>query len=197
MGIPQRFITVENRSNVCSARMVAASRCRLGCVHAIAAQDRCSFRRAYCDNCPAKARALASSNRGAGRSALAPKRRTSHYGSGHDHRPRRAQSSNRQRPRPDANRSFADIRAAARAFHAGLPRSRSAGPRVRLCIRCWIEDPYNRSLAPLASLAPDVQQAILAGRQPEGMGLPELITAGIPLCWNAQRRMFSIDGIGT
>ena len=58
-----------------------------------------------------------------------------------------------------------------------------------------IEDPYNRSLVPLAFLAPEIQQAILTGRQPEGMGLPELIATGIPLCWKAQRRMFRIDGM--
>ena len=55
-----------------------------------------------------------------------------------------------------------------------------------------IEDPYNRSLVPLAFLAPDIQQAILAGRQPEGMGMTTFTAAEIPLCWKAQRHMIEM-----
>ena len=55
-----------------------------------------------------------------------------------------------------------------------------------------IDDPYNRSLVSLAFLAPDIQQAILAGRQPEGMALGEFVPAKIPLCWNEQRKMFGM-----
>jgi hypothetical protein len=60
-----------------------------------------------------------------------------------------------------------------------------------------IKDPYNRSLAPLAFLAPDIQQAILTGPQPEGMILPGLLAGELPVCWEAQRRVFGFATNGT
>jgi DNA invertase Pin-like site-specific DNA recombinase len=55
-----------------------------------------------------------------------------------------------------------------------------------------IDDPYIRSLSSAAFLAPDIQHAILTGRQPDGMTLAELLRSDIPLCWDRQRVMLGI-----
>jgi site-specific DNA recombinase len=47
--------------------------------------------------------------------------------------------------------------------------------------------PYKRMLAPLALLAPDIQAAIVAGRQPAGLKLEQLLRADIPLAWADQK----------
>jgi len=52
--------------------------------------------------------------------------------------------------------------------------------------------PHQRRLIRLAFLAPDLQTAILNGRQPRDLTLARLLEAEIPLCWSAQgtvRRM--------
>jgi len=43
----------------------------------------------------------------------------------------------------------------------------------------------------LAFLAPDLQRAILEGRQPRGMTLARLIEIDIPHLWSEQRRLFT------
>jgi hypothetical protein len=45
----------------------------------------------------------------------------------------------------------------------------------------------------LALMAPDIQQAILAGRQPPGFTVQSVIDADIPVCWADQRRLFGFD----
>jgi hypothetical protein len=49
-----------------------------------------------------------------------------------------------------------------------------------------IERGYLGSLLRLTLLAPDIVEAILDGRQPEGLGLPTLMEP-FPLEWDAQR----------
>jgi len=39
-----------------------------------------------------------------------------------------------------------------------------------------------------AFLAPDIQRAILEGRQPAGLTAAQLMNAGIPLAWADQRK---------
>ena len=51
-----------------------------------------------------------------------------------------------------------------------------------------LADPYVRKLSGLAFLAPDIQRAILDGRQPAGLMLASLLWAQLPLDWHAQRR---------
>lgn len=51
-----------------------------------------------------------------------------------------------------------------------------------------IADPYLRKLTSLASLAPDIQSAILEGRQPRGMTLATMMAKPIPLDWHDQRQ---------
>lgn len=51
------------------------------------------------------------------------------------------------------------------------------------------KSPYERRLLKLAFLAPDIQRAILDGRQLSGLTLERLIHGGVPACWAEQRRM--------
>lgn len=50
--------------------------------------------------------------------------------------------------------------------------------------------PYRRRLVRLAFLAPDIQEAILAGRQAPDLLLQHLLSGPIPLLWSEQRRLF-------
>ncbi len=54
-------------------------------------------------------------------------------------------------------------------------------------------DSYIRRLTPLAFLAPDIQRAILEGRQPPGLTLQQLISKPLPLAWIDQRRALGFD----
>ena len=48
-----------------------------------------------------------------------------------------------------------------------------------------------RRILRLAFLAPDLQRAILEGRQPRDLTLAHLIEGDIPLLWSEQRRLFA------
>ena len=50
--------------------------------------------------------------------------------------------------------------------------------------------PYHRRLLRLAFLAPELQRAILAGRQPPGLTLKHLLEQRLPLLWSEQLRRF-------
>ena len=50
--------------------------------------------------------------------------------------------------------------------------------------------PYHRRLLRLAFLAPELQRAILAGRQPPGLTLKHLLEQRLPLLWSEQIRLF-------
>jgi len=50
-----------------------------------------------------------------------------------------------------------------------------------------LPDSYIRRLMGLAFLAPDIQRAILAGRQPAGLTGQQLLQTGVPLAWADQR----------
>jgi site-specific DNA recombinase len=53
---------------------------------------------------------------------------------------------------------------------------------------------YDRQLSLIAFLAPDIQRAILEGRQTPGFNLERLVHGEIPLAWEDQRRMFGFGG---
>jgi DNA invertase Pin-like site-specific DNA recombinase len=53
--------------------------------------------------------------------------------------------------------------------------------------------PWRRNLVRLAFLAPDIQQTILNGRQPDHLTLALLMKEDIPLLWSDQRSKFGID----
>ena len=52
--------------------------------------------------------------------------------------------------------------------------------------------PYRRRLVRLAFLAPELQRAILAGRQPPGLTLESLIHAPMPTLWSEQAAMIEL-----
>ena len=81
------------------------------------------------------------------------------------------------------------IRALKRA-HARLERDKAGQPILDSApdmIRA-------RRLLRLAFLAPDLQRAILEGRQPREITLARLIDSDIPLLWSEQRRLFAAAG---
>jgi hypothetical protein len=45
----------------------------------------------------------------------------------------------------------------------------------------------------LAFLSPRIQQAIIAGRVPEGFGLEKLLRIDLPLDWRAQEKCLGFD----
>ena len=47
--------------------------------------------------------------------------------------------------------------------------------------------PYDRNILRLAFLAPDIQRAILEGRQPPHLNLEAIRKINIPLAWSQQR----------
>lgn len=53
---------------------------------------------------------------------------------------------------------------------------------------------YERRLWPLVFLAPDIQQAILEGRQPPALTLDQLLKTRLPTSWAEQRRVLCFDG---
>jgi DNA invertase Pin-like site-specific DNA recombinase len=55
-----------------------------------------------------------------------------------------------------------------------------------------IDDPYYRAMANLAFLAPDIQAAILTGRQRPGLTLSDILKSELPVCWTAQRTMLGM-----
>ena len=65
------------------------------------------------------------------------------------------------------------------ADHAGLPVLEAAPASS-----------YPRRLVRLAFLAPDLQRAILAGRQPPGLTLAQLLRTPIPSLWSEQATWF-------
>ena len=92
--------------------------------------------------------------------------------------------------RPTSRRDPVLIRAL-RAAHAmlgtdpaGLP-TLDAGPASS----------YRRRLLRLAFLAPDLQRAILAGGQPPGLTLEQLMRAPIPMLWSEQAALIESLGL--
>jgi len=55
---------------------------------------------------------------------------------------------------------------------------------------------YHRYMARLAFLAPDIQQAIVQGRQPAGFTLERLLKETMPLAWSEQRLQFGFNAAG-
>ncbi|HMQ95239.1 MAG TPA: hypothetical protein PKA33_18895 [Amaricoccus sp.] len=72
-----------------------------------------------------------------------------------------------------------------RAAHAMLDRDAAGDPLLAVAPAST----YHRRLVRLAFLAPDLQRAILTGRQPPGMTLASLMDVPLPLLWSAQKRL--------
>jgi DNA invertase Pin-like site-specific DNA recombinase len=75
---------------------------------------------------------------------------------------------------------------ALRQAHALVDRDRTGLPTLDTAP----DTPYRNQLVRLAFLAPDLQQAILAGRQPQGLTLARLLDGRMPFLWQEQREMF-------
>lgn len=86
----------------------------------------------------------------------------------------------------DGPRSDPTLLRALRAAHAMVARDANGLPRIDAAPA----SPYQRRLIQLAFLSPDLQQCILDGRQPQDLTLARLINTEIPICWEAQERMF-------
>ena len=56
-----------------------------------------------------------------------------------------------------------------------------------------VDDPYLRKLTGLAFLAPDIQNAILEGRQPTGLTLSAILSTALPLDWHGQRMALGLS----
>lgn len=76
-----------------------------------------------------------------------------------------------------------------RRAHAELARRGidMTSPRGPMPDACGMGDPYLRKLTSLAFLAPDIQRAILEGRQPPGLTLAGLLAMDLPMDWAYQR----------
>src|SRR5690606_1978236 len=77
---------------------------------------------------------------------------------------------------------------ALRTAHSLLDSGRSNTPTLSASPA----SPWRRRLVRLAFLAPDIQQAILEGRQPSDLTLSYLMKSEIPLLWSEQRQKFGI-----
>lgn len=55
----------------------------------------------------------------------------------------------------------------------------------KLCVR------NTGRMLPLAYLAPDLVETILAGRQPASLTLSKLLDEGLPFAWSQQRALFA------
>lgn len=81
---------------------------------------------------------------------------------------------------------------ALRAAHAMLKTDPAGLPMLEAAP----SSPYIRRLVRLAFLAPDLQRAILAGRQPPGLTLEQLMRSSMPPLWADQAAMFEALEIG-
>ena len=54
------------------------------------------------------------------------------------------------------------------------------------------DTPYRRRLVRLAFLAPEIQRAIVEGRQSAGVTLTQLLKGPIPLAWSQQAARFPL-----
>lgn len=62
-----------------------------------------------------------------------------------------------------------------------------------LAAKTKIERTHARSILHLAFLAPDIQQAILSGRQPRTLRLSDLLDANLPTSWVKQRQLLGLS----
>jgi site-specific DNA recombinase len=63
---------------------------------------------------------------------------------------------------------------------------------IEIARRTGYSKPYLRARIGLAFLAPDLQAAILEGRQPASLSVAQLIRDDLPMDWAAQRRLFGV-----
>jgi site-specific DNA recombinase len=88
--------------------------------------------------------------------------------------------------------------AALREAHAKLEQHQASplAPPEVLRSAAGIDGSYMRRVVMLAFLAPDIQAAILGGRQPPGLTFTRILDEGVPLAWADQRARFGFPTIG-
>lgn len=79
---------------------------------------------------------------------------------------------------------------ALREAHAMVGRDPSGGPALETSP----SSPHRRKLVRLAFLAPDIQRAIFAGRQPHDLSLARILACELPLAWDDQRQLLGFSG---
>ena len=96
---------------------------------------------------------------------------------------RNARATIRPTATPAGRRDAVLIRAL-RSAHSMVEMSRGGAPVIEA-----VPGPrYQRRLLRLAFLSSDIQRAILAGRQPAGLRLEDLVRNDVPTDWNEQQR---------
>ena len=96
---------------------------------------------------------------------------------------RNAKATIRPTAAPAGRRDLVLIKAL-RAAHSMVELTRSGAP----IIEAMPGPRYQRRLLRLIFLSPDIQRAILAGRQPAGLRLEDLVRSEIPADWTEQQR---------
>ena len=96
---------------------------------------------------------------------------------------RNARATIRPTANPSGRRDPVLIKAL-RTAHAMIELTRNGAPIIEN-----IPGPrYQRRLLRIAFLSPDIQRAILAGRQPAGLRLEDLVRNEVPADWHEQQR---------
>ena len=93
-------------------------------------------------------------------------------------------------PEPDKTM----IRALAHA-HEWTSALRMGKSLIDIAAKTRHSDSYVRTRAQLAFLAPDIQRAILDGRQPPELTLEQIVRKPIPLDWNVQARIYGFQAL--
>ncbi|MEQ9039414.1 MAG: hypothetical protein RIE24_13780 [Silicimonas sp.] len=83
-----------------------------------------------------------------------------------------------------ANRDPVLIRAL-REAHSMVGKDRSGDP----VLETSPVTPHRRKLVRLAFIAPDIQRAILSGKQPHDLSLARILECDLPLAWGDQRQV--------
>lgn len=93
---------------------------------------------------------------------------------------------------PEPDRTL--IRALARA-HEWTTALRMGKSLTDIAARTRHSDSYVRTRAQLSFLSPDIQRAILEGRQPPELTLERIIRKPVPLDWNLQARIYGFQAL--
>ncbi|MFN3144776.1 MAG: recombinase family protein [Paracoccaceae bacterium] len=80
--------------------------------------------------------------------------------------------------------------------HTWVAALRRGSPLHAIAAQAGHADAYIRTRAQLAFLSPELQQAILAGRQPVDLTLARILRRPVPLDWDAQARLYGLRAPG-